>query len=158
MQRARSSGRRGQLRRALLASASLATLLGGCGATITKHGHQFAETDVQQIQPGMSQEQVRMSLGSPTTTATVGGGNAFYYISSTTRQTAFFKPDEVDRRVLAVYFNQVGTVERVADYGLKDGKVFDFVKRETPSSLGDKGLIAQFFRGVGPKQTLPGMQ
>ena len=102
--------------------------LGACAPTITKHGHHFQDSDVAQIQNGMSQEQVKTVLGSPTTTATVGGGSAFYYISSTQQQTAFMKPDEVDRKVLAVYFSQFGSVERVSNYGLKDGKVFDFVK------------------------------
>ena len=80
----------------------------------------------------MSQDQVRSTLGTPTTTATVGSGTAYYYISSTTGQTSFFKPVEKDRKVLAVYFNPLGSVDRVAQYGLKDGKVFDYVKQQTP--------------------------
>ncbi len=77
----------------------------------------------------MSQDQVRTTLGTPTTTATVGAGSAYYYISSTTGQTSFFKPVEKDRKVLAVYFSPLGSVDRVAQYGLKDGKVFDYVKQ-----------------------------
>jgi outer membrane protein assembly factor BamE (lipoprotein component of BamABCDE complex) len=123
-----------------------------CSPTVTKHGHQFQESDVQSIQPGMSQDQVRANFGTPTTTATVGGGRAFYYISSTEKQTAFFSPTETDRKVLAVYFNPVGSVERVAQYGLKDGKVFDYVKRETPSHAKDESLLKQLFRNLGTKQ------
>jgi outer membrane protein assembly factor BamE (lipoprotein component of BamABCDE complex) len=108
---------------------------------------------VQQIQPGMSQEQVRMSLGSPTTTATVGGGNAYYYISSTQSQTAFMKPTETDRQVVAVYFTPVGSVDRVANYGMKDGKVFDYISRTTPSAnTNDDGILKQLFRNLGQRQ------
>jgi outer membrane protein assembly factor BamE (lipoprotein component of BamABCDE complex) len=136
-----------------LAAAALALFVASCGATINKHGHHFNETDVQQIQPGMSQDQVRMSLGSPTTTATVGGGSAYYYISSTTQQTAFMKPKETDRQVVAVYFNRVGSVDRVANYGLKDGKVFDYIGRSTPSANNnDDGILKQLFRNLGQKQ------
>ena len=127
-----AAGRRG----ARIASALLlAGFLAGCGAgaVVTKHGHQFQASDLQQIQPGMGQEQVRMTLGTPTTTSSVGTGDAFYYISSTTSQTAFFAPEEIDRRVVAVYFTRTGSVERVAEYGIKDGKVFDFISRKTPT-------------------------
>ena len=104
-------------------------MLTACGETITKHGHHFQDNDLQQVSSGMSQDQVRSTLGTPTTTATVGSGTAFYYISSTTGQTSFFKPVEKDRKVLAVYFSPLGSVDRVAQYGLKDGKVFDYVKQ-----------------------------
>ncbi len=37
----------------------------------------------------------------------------------------------VDQRVIAVYFDKDRKVERLANYGLKDGKMFDFVSRST---------------------------
>ncbi len=138
---------------ALIIGALAALSLSGCSSNVIKHGHYFTESDIQQIQPGMSQEQVRLTLGTPTTTASVGTGNAYYYISSTATQAAFFKEQEVDRKVAAIYFNQLGLVERVANYGLKDGKVFDFISRKTPAPGGkDEGLLNQLFRNLGKGQ------
>jgi outer membrane protein assembly factor BamE (lipoprotein component of BamABCDE complex) len=125
---------------------------GGCAETVTKHGHLFQENDLAQISPGMSAEQVKTSLGTPTTTATVGSGTAFYYISSVEGQMAFFAPKEKDRRVVAVYFSPLGSVDRVAQYGLKDGKVFDYVKNETPTLAKDEGVLKALFRNLGVKQ------
>ena len=130
----------------------LGVAMAGCTPTITKHGHQFQDTDVQQIQNGLSQDQVRTSLGSPTTTATVGAGTAYYYIASTKSQSAFFSPEETDRKVLAVYFTGVGTVERVTQYGLKDGRVVDLSKRSTPSPNRDENILKALFRNLGTKQ------
>ncbi len=128
---------------------------GGCGQSIskvTKHGHQFRATDAQLIQPGMSQDDVRVSLGTPTTTSRFKGGTAFYYISSTTSQMAFLAPKEIDRRVFAVYFNELGTVDRIANYGLKDGRVFDFISRKTPAANNnDTGLLGQMFKNLGKR-------
>lgn len=158
---ARGGGERGPctsvapalLRLRNLAMAALVGMaLAACAETITKHGHQFHESDLAQVTPGMSAEQVKTVLGTPTTTAAVGTGSAYYYISSTEGQTAFLKPKEKDRQVLAVYFGQVGAVERVAQYGLKDGKVFDYVKNETPSHAKDEGMLKALFRNLGVKQ------
>jgi len=156
LQKARSLERSG--RGLALATTALAALvLTGCGATVTKHGHQFRETDLQSVQPGMSQEQVKGSLGTPATTAVVGGGNAYYYISSTTSETSFFLPDEKDRQVVAVYFNEGGTVDQIANYGLKDGKVFDFISRKTPApGAKDEGIVKQLFRNLGKKTNIFG--
>jgi outer membrane protein assembly factor BamE (lipoprotein component of BamABCDE complex) len=127
--------------------------LAACDSTVLKHGTQFHDGDLQQILPGMTQEQVRMNLGSPATTAVVGSGQAFYYISTTQTQTAFFLPEEQDRQVVAVYFTPGGTVDHVANYGMKDGKVFDYVSRTTPAPGGhDDGIIKQLFRNLGTKQ------
>ena len=136
----------------LWAAAVACVILSACGETITKHGHQFQENDLHQVSSGMSQDQVRTTLGTPTTTATVGAGSAYYYISSTTGQTSFFKPVEKDRKVLAVYFSPLGSVDRVAQYGLKDGKVFDYVKQQTPTPARDEGILKALFRNLGTKQ------
>ena len=141
----------GNLRNLGLA-AMLAMSLGACSETVTKHGHLFQENELQQVSAGMSQEQVRMSLGTPTTSAPVGRGSAFYYISSTEGQTLFFSPKEKDRKVVAVYFTPTGSVDRVAQYGLKDGKVFDYVKNETPTHAKDEGIVKALFRNLGVKQ------
>lgn len=127
-------------------------LLSACAPTITKHGHHFQASELQQVQPGMSQDQVRMTLGTPATTATVGSGSAFYYISSTTTQTSFFQPTEIDRQVVAVYFSPQGSVDRIANYGMKDGKVIDFITRQTPSHAKEEGILRQLFRNLGVKQ------
>ena len=135
---------------AVFAASALA--LGGCGATVTKHGQLFRATDLQSVQQGMSKDQVRGTLGTPATTAVVGNGQAFYYISSTESQSSFFLPTETDRQVVAVYFNEGGTVDSIANYGLKDGKVFDFVSRTTPApGSKDEGILKQLFRNLGKK-------
>jgi hypothetical protein len=40
----------------------------------------------------------------------------------------------------------------VAQYGLKDGKVFDYVKNETPNAARDESMLKKLFRNLGTKQ------
>ncbi|MDX2259666.1 MAG: outer membrane protein assembly factor BamE [Hyphomicrobiaceae bacterium] len=157
----RAAPRRAHERRASRSGLAIAmavagsVLAGGCSEQVIKHGQYFTQGDLQQVQPGMSKDQVRLSLGTPstTTTATTDGGEAYYYISSTAKQAAFFKPSEVDRQIVAVYFNPLGSVDRIANYGLKDGKVFDYISETTPAPGGtDEGLLKQLFRGLGTRQ------
>ena len=118
-------------------------------ADISKHGHIFNEEDLAQIKAGMSRDQVILALGTPDTKSTVGQ-EAFYYISTTTkRSAAFLSPSVVDRKVVAVYFDKKDSVQRVAHYGLQDGKVINFSKAETPSKGSEDGLLKELFRNIG---------
>ncbi len=131
-------------RPALMALMLGAALVAGCGAQIDRHGHVFIDIDLQQIQPGMTKEQVATVLGSPDTTSTIGG-DAYYYISTTQKTVAFLKPKEIDRQVVAVYFDGGANVQQVANYGLKDGIVINYYKGETPARGKDLGLLEQIF-------------
>ncbi len=112
-----------------------------------QHGYVFDEASLEQVPPGSSQEQVLLVLGTPSTVATVSG-EVFYYISQRAERTAFLEAKVTDQRVLAVYFGQDRRVERIANYGLKDGKVFDFISRTTPTGGVDQNLIKQILQGA----------
>jgi len=123
----------GAARTTVLAMA-LAVPLSGCIFTETfQRGYVVPEGALEQIPLGATQEQVLIVLGTPSTVATLSG-DVYYYISQRTEQTAFLPQKEVGRRVVAVYFDKSRRVQRLADYGLKDGMVFDFVSRTTPTS------------------------
>jgi len=120
-----------------------------CAAQTAQHGAIFTEAEIQQIQQGMTQDKVELTLGSPNATSTVGDG-VYYYISTKTKTpVGFMAPQVVDRRVLAVYFDDARTVTRVANYGLEDGRVIDFITRETPTYGGEDGILKELFRNIG---------
>lgn len=130
----------------LMVAAGLA--LGGLtGCTETyEHGYIAPDNAVDQVQVGASREQVLLVLGSPSTTATVGG-EAFYYITQKSkRAVAFLNQSVYEQKVLAVYFDDKARVREVANYGLEDGKVFDYIGRKTKTSGADYGLLSQILR------------
>ena len=139
-------------RRGLTACAlvlALALPLGGClmGETFQR-GYVLPEGALEQIRLGASQEQVLIVLGTPSTVATVSG-EAFYYISQTATRAASFMPTTItDQRVVAIYFDRNRRVQRVADYGIKDGKLFDFVSRTTPTAGSDMNFIKQLMSTI----------
>ena len=153
----RSAGRTRRYRFAgvanLLQAAVLTLALAGCGDVFTQvyqRGYIPPEGALEQIPLGASQEQVLILLGTPSTVATVSG-EAFYYISQRTEQKLAFMPQSVtNQRVIAVYFDRDRRVKRLADYGLKDGKVFDYVSRTTPTGGAEMSYLNYLFAIANP--------
>ncbi len=130
-----------------------AFLLIGCAGQIDRHGHQFTDIDLEQIQPGMSQDQVRLTLGTPDTKGTLGG-NVFYYISSIRKTMPMGRPKVIDQKIVAIYFNEQQTVQEVGHYGLKDGRVIDFINGETPTYGKKLTAIEQIFGNIANRRSL----
>ena len=123
--------------------------LGGCITQVYQRGYLMPEGALEQIPLGASQEQVLIVLGTPSTVATISG-EVFYYISQRTEQTSFLPQKETDRRVVAVYFDKNRKVERLANYGIKDGKAFDYISRTTPSGGEQQSIMGFFAKIVKP--------
>ncbi len=128
--------------------AVLGTSASGCmmGEEIQR-GYVLDEAAVASLRPGTGAEQVLNTLGTPSTVSTVGNRSWYYISQRSRRRLQFMNETVVDQRVTAVYFNQNLRVERVAVYGLQDGKIFDFISRTTPSGGGELSFIGQLFRG-----------
>jgi outer membrane protein assembly factor BamE (lipoprotein component of BamABCDE complex) len=54
----------------------------------------------------------------------------------------------VDQRVVAVYFDRNRRVERLANYGLRDGRIFDYISRTTPSGGAEINYIGTLLKGL----------
>ena len=105
-----------------------------------------ADGALEQIPIGASQDQVLIVLGTPSTVATLSG-EVFYYISQRAERPVAFMPQKViDQRVIAIYFDKNRRVRRLANYGLQDGKIFDFISRTTPTSGQEMSYLAPLFR------------
>jgi outer membrane protein assembly factor BamE (lipoprotein component of BamABCDE complex) len=88
-------------------------------------------------------------MGTPSTTSTVGG-DAWYYIGQKMHRSLAFMPVQMeDQNVLAIYFTtKTGKVERIANYGMKDGQVFDFVSRTTPTGGQEPNFLRNMFNNL----------
>lgn len=123
--------------------------LAGCIGEKFQRGYVPSETALQQVTVGAPKDQVLIALGTPSTTADLGG-EVFYYISQTTnRPVRFMNSRVVDQRVLAVYFDESKEVTQIANYGLQDGQIFDFVSRTTPTAGKDFSFLTQLFAAAG---------
>src|SRR5580692_7270246 len=123
----------------------LCVALGGCGEQFQK-GYILPPGALEQIPIGASQDQVLIVMGTPSTVATLNG-EVFYYISQRAeRKVAFMNQQLIDQRVIAIYFDKNRQVIRLANYGMQDGKLFDFISRTTPTSGQEINYLAPLFK------------
>jgi outer membrane protein assembly factor BamE (lipoprotein component of BamABCDE complex) len=121
-------------------------LLAGCTGEQFQKGYILPPGALEQIPIGASQDQVLIVMGTPSTVATLDG-EVFYYISQRAeRSIAFMNQRVTDQRVIAIYFDKNRQVRRLANYGLKDGKIFDFVSRTTATSGQELSYLTPLFK------------
>jgi len=132
--------------RAAVAVAMVCAALGGCTGEQFQKGYILPPGALEQIPIGASQDQVLIVMGTPSTVATLNG-EVFYYISQRAeRKVAFMNQRITDQRVIAIYFDKNRQVQRLANYGLQDGKIFDFISRTTPTSGQEMSYLTPLFK------------
>src|SRR5450830_1280087 len=132
--------------RSAFAAAMVCVALAGCAGEQFQKGYILPQGALEQIPIGASQDQVLIVMGTPSTVATLNG-EVFYYISQRSeRPVAFMNQKVVDQRVIAIYFDKNRQVQRLANYGLQDGKIFDFISRTTPTSGQELSYLAPLFK------------
>src|SRR4051812_7487023 len=132
--------------RSAAAIALVCAMLGACTGEQFQKGYILPPGALEQIPIGASQDQVLIVMGTPSTVATLNG-EVFYYVSQRSeRPIAFMNQKVVDQRVIAIYFDKKRQVQRLANYGLQDGKIFDFVSRTTPTSGQELSYLTPLFK------------
>lgn len=147
------AGERGFAGRWRIAAAALlvSAALTACTGEQFQKGYILPPGALEQIPIGASQDQVLIVMGTPSTVATLSG-EVFYYISQRSeRKVAFMQQQVIDQRVIAIYFDKNRTVQRVANYGLQDGKIFDFISRTTPTSGQEMSYLTPIFKLLSPR-------
>ena len=132
----------------LLASASALTLSGCAGEQLTQ-GYLLDEAQLAKLKPGMDAQAVLQAMGSPSTVSTVGSQTWYYVSEKMEIGLRFMGPKVVDRHVVVINFSKNNKVEKIANYGLQDGVVFDFVSRTTPTGGNEPTLLRQLLRATG---------
>lgn len=116
---------------------------------IEQRGYVLNEKDLKKLIPKVTtKQQVKDIMGSPSTASTIDG-EAWYYITSKMETYAFYPPDEIDRTVVAIYFDKTPTVQQISYYGLQDGQIVDFVTRTTPARGKELTILGQMFSNLG---------
>jgi outer membrane protein assembly factor BamE (lipoprotein component of BamABCDE complex) len=140
-------GRR--LRTVAPVAAIVALSLAACTSSISTHGHRLDAAALAQIEPGQSAEgDVVQLLGSPSSLATFDD-RTWYYVSQRTERHSFYHTTVVAQDVVAIEFDEQGTVSRIDRHDLNGARDVDLVDRETPTSGNEMSVLEQFLGNIG---------
>jgi outer membrane protein assembly factor BamE (lipoprotein component of BamABCDE complex) len=131
----------------------MAGLVGGsllaCAPIIDQRGYVFNDRLIERLEIGKTNLQQTIDiLGSPSTTSEING-KAFYYIHSRFVRESYRASKEVDRKVMAIYFDRQSNIRDIAIYGLDDGIIIEIVQRTTESQGAELSIIGQLFSNAG---------
>jgi outer membrane protein assembly factor BamE (lipoprotein component of BamABCDE complex) len=127
----------------------LLSALSACAPVINTRGQQPDPDVLAKIEAGTtSQRDVERALGTPSTKG-VFRENVWYYMSERTERTAFFAPELLERKIIAVVFDKVGVVEDIVTYTENDKQEIALVARITPTAGNEISIIQQLFGNIG---------
>ena len=125
-------------------------LLSACSTEIFNRteGNMPSKSDILEIKQGMSQEDVRELLGSPSAISSLDH-RTWIYMNSTMKRMAFYEPEELERNVVAIEFDPEGKVIKLIELTKDNGKNIVISKDETPVMGTEQTFMEKYFGGVG---------
>ena len=123
--------------------------MAACTAVYRNHGYVPADDELSALAVGVdTRETVAAAVGRPTSVGVLDGGG-WYYVQSRFRTFAYRAPEEIERQVLAISFDEAGLVENIERFGLQDGRVVTLSRRVTDSNIKGVGFLRQLFGNFG---------
>ena len=114
---------------------------------LVHNGNMPAKEKVAEIRLGQSKQDVMNILGAPSLTTGLSDDH-WIYMASTTKKVAFFRPEELERKVLAISFDndQISKIEKLS---LADGNKLPIDTDITQTTEQEQGFFRKYFGGVG---------
>ncbi len=123
--------------------------LSGCSAQFSNHGYVPPAEDLEQVIVGVdTRASVQETLGAAGSGSVIDD-QGFYYVRSRLQTMGFRAPQVVEREVVAISFDQNGTVSNVERFGLEDGAVVALSRRVTSSGVANKSFLRQLLGNIG---------
>jgi len=120
-----------------------------CSASYQNHGYIPPEEDLQQLVVGVdTRASVDDVVGPPTMDGVLEGGD-YYYVRGQILEFGMFRPQVVERQVLAISFNETDTIANIERFGLEDGRVVPLSRRVTDNSVVNNNFIRQMISNIG---------
>lgn len=135
------------IRRCVIALTLVA--LASCTALYRNHGYIPRDDELERVVVGEStRAEVAQAIGRPSSTGLLTGA-AWYYVGSRFRQFGAREPQEIDREVVAISFDDSGRVENVERFGLEAGQTVVLSRRVTDSNIKGLSFIRQLLGNIG---------
>ena len=132
-----------------IAITALAAALSACAPVIRNHGYAPVAEELTDIRVGQdTRGSVQSKIGRPGGTAAFRD-DGWFYVSTKVEHYMYNEPRVIDRRVVAILFDQDDIVASVNQYGIEDGKIVDLETNTTPTYGRELTMLEQFLSNIG---------
>ncbi|MGQ0566397.1 MAG: outer membrane protein assembly factor BamE [Gemmobacter sp.] len=120
-----------------------------CSPTFRNHGYVPADDELALLTVGEdTRDSVEVAVGRPSAAGLLND-QGWYYVQSRYRQFGPRAAQEIERQLVAISFDEGGTVTNIERFGLEDGRVITLSRRVTDTNIKGASLIRQLLRNFG---------
>ena len=132
-----------------LAIAIMLTGLVACGGQYRNHGYMPLPEDVDALIVGVDTRNGILEVMGLPSTGGVLTDDALYYVRSRVHHKGYVRPNEVNRDVLVLSFDERQVLINVERFGIEKGKLVRLEHRITEAPGGDRGVLEQIIGSIG---------
>ncbi|MBR1949186.1 MAG: outer membrane protein assembly factor BamE [Alphaproteobacteria bacterium] len=122
---------------------------------VNHNGNMPSEDRIAKITNGSTKDEVIQILGAPSAIVSFDD-NSWIYMSSDIKRVAFKKPEEINRDILKLRFDNSNKVVEVTRLSKADGKEIVPCQEKTEVKGENLGFFRKYFGGVGQYNPLAG--
>jgi outer membrane protein assembly factor BamE (lipoprotein component of BamABCDE complex) len=119
-----------------------------CSTVVENRGYIFNPEIQEKISQGMDKSEIISLLGTPSTVSE-STGLKYYYISNKFFKNAFLNPQEIERTIQVISFDENDNVRNIEEYTMKDGRVINYNKDKTLPNGTEVTIIQDLFDNTG---------
>ena len=135
------------VRRAIIASCLIGLV--ACTTQYRNHGYAPTPEELAAIKVGVdTRDSVAEAVGTPSAGGVLDEGG-YYYVRSQVRHYGARKPKVVDRRLVAITFDNRGYVRNIEEFTLEDGNLVPLTRRITDNDIENPGFLRQIIGNIG---------
>ena len=125
------------------------SVIASCSPVFTYHGFVPTEDDLVEIEVGLdTRSTVASIIGKPGASGILEE-SGWYYVRSEFEHAPIRGPQEIDRQVVAISFDDDNVVENIERFGLERGQVVVLSRRVTDSNIEGVSFLGQLFGSSG---------
>ena len=122
--------------------------LTSCSTVVENRGYIFNPEIQEKISQGMDKSEIISLLGTPSTISE-STGLKYYYISNKFLKYAFLNPQEIERTIQVISFDENDNVLDIEEYTLKDGRIINYNTNKTIPKGTEVTIIQDLFDNTG---------
>jgi len=119
-----------------------------CSTVVENRGYIFNPEIQEKISQGMDKSEIISLLGTPSTISE-STGLKYYYISNKFLKYAFLNPQEIERTIQVISFDENENVKDIEEYTLKDGRIIVYNNDKTIPKGTEATIIQDLFDNTG---------